>query len=86
MIIDYELLKQFSRTLHVAIMTGMKIGEDGLKERCASLLVDDPSIVRKRDALIQDLELFSAAHINLQSIATISTVDSEDEDVEAMSS
>lgn len=82
MIIDYELLKQFSRTLHVAIATGIKIGEDGFKERCISLLVDDPTIVRKRDGLMQDLEVFSTAYINLQSVVTTSTMDYEDEEMD----
>jgi hypothetical protein len=65
MIIDFELLKGFNRTLVDALLKGLGLGEDQLRQRCLTYLKEDPEIVRHRDSLHQDLERFEAALADL---------------------
>jgi len=68
MIIDFELLKGFERTLDDALFKGMGLGEDQLRQRCSTFLEEDPDIVRRRESLQQDLERFESALADLQNI------------------
>jgi Dynamin GTPase effector domain len=68
MIIDFGLLKVFNRTLDDALLKGLGLGEDQLRERCLAYLKEDPEIVRRRNSLHQDLERFEAALADLQNI------------------
>jgi len=71
MIIDFELLKGFERTLNDALYKGLGLGEDQLRQRCSTFLKEDPDIVRRRDSLHQDLERFEAALADLQRIPVL---------------
>jgi Dynamin GTPase effector domain len=73
MIIDFELLKGFERTLDDALFKGMALGEDQVRQRCAAFLKEDPAIVRRRKSLHQDLERFEAALADLQNIPALNS-------------
>lgn len=73
MIIDFQLLKGFDRTLDDALFKGMALGEDNIRQRCAAFLKEDPAVVRHREALQQDLERFEAALGDLQNIPAVGT-------------
>jgi hypothetical protein len=47
MIIDFELLKGFNRTLDDALLKGLGLGEDQLRQRCLTYLKEDPELVRR---------------------------------------
>ena len=68
MIIDYEFLKGFERTLDDALFKGMGLGEDQLRHRCSIYLKEDPDIVSRRESLHQGLERFEAVLTDLQNI------------------
>ena len=81
MIIDFELLKGFDRTLDDALFKGLALGEDRIRQRCAAFLEEDTKIVRRRESLTLDLERFGAALDDLQNIAAVEAVhgyDTED--------
>lgn len=71
MIIDFELLKGFNRTLDDALYEGLGLGQDDNRDRCASFLREDSEIVRHRNLLHHDLERFEAALTALRSISRI---------------
>lgn len=85
MIIDYELLKGFERTLDDALFKGIALGEDQMRQRCAAFLKEDPAIVRRRDSLYQDLERFEAALDDLQNIPAANAGSGYDTPEEAIS-
>lgn len=58
MIIDFELLKGFDRTVGDALLKGVGFDEDNLHQRCAAFLKGDHTISRRRELLIRDLERF----------------------------
>ncbi|KAG8829739.1 hypothetical protein FRC17_006131, partial [Serendipita sp. 399] len=72
MILDYEMLKAFSRNLSIAILTALSSSEDDLRSRCASFLTEDASTVNLRDTLTQDFKRFESARIKLQCIPGVS--------------
>jgi hypothetical protein len=69
MIIDFELLKGFNRTLDDALYEGLGLGQGDSRDRCASFLREDPEVVRHRNLLHHDLERFEAALAGLRGIA-----------------
>ncbi|KIM19796.1 hypothetical protein M408DRAFT_334259 [Serendipita vermifera MAFF 305830] len=78
MIIDFELLKGFDRTLDDALFKGMALGEDQLRQRCEAFLKEDPAIVRRRELLHRDLERFESALYDLQNIPAVDTKSDHD--------
>jgi hypothetical protein len=68
MIIDYELLKGFDRTLNKALFQGLQVSGHEAQERATVYLQEDPTVIRRREALEQDLEKFEAALADLQDI------------------
>jgi hypothetical protein len=80
MVIDFELLKGFNRTLDDALLKGLGLGEDQLSQRCLAYLKEDPEIVRHRNSLHQDLERFEAALADLQNIPGIGSGSGYDSD------
>ncbi|KIM31730.1 hypothetical protein M408DRAFT_237585 [Serendipita vermifera MAFF 305830] len=71
MIIDFELLKGFDRTLGDALFEGLALGDDQLRQRCSAFLKEDPGVVRRRESLYQDLERFESALDDLQNIPAV---------------
>jgi len=76
MIIDYELLKGFDRTLTKAMFQGLQVAGRDAQERAMGYLQEDPNVIRRREALEQDLEKFEAALADLQNIPGVNSVDS----------
>jgi hypothetical protein len=74
MIIDYELFKGFERTLGEALIVGLALGEDRLKERCAAFLVENPEVVERRQTLSRDYERFEKALEELHNIPGLSLI------------
>jgi hypothetical protein len=74
MIIDYELFKGFERTLGDALIVGLALGEDRLKERCAAFLVENPEVVERRQTLSRDYERFEKALEELHNIPGLSLI------------
>ncbi|KAG8755211.1 hypothetical protein FRC14_004253 [Serendipita sp. 396] len=74
MIIDYELLKVFYRTLSIAILTKLSSNGADFRDRCNSFLNEDPSIVNLRDSLTQDYKRFESARLKLQNIPGVSVL------------
>jgi Dynamin GTPase effector domain len=83
MIIDFELLKGFERTLDDALFKGMALGEDQARKHCAAFLKEDPAIIRRRESLHQDLERFEAALADLQNIPALNSSSGYSSDGEA---
>ena len=84
MIIDFELLKGFERTLDDALFKGMTLGEDQARQRCAAFLKEDPAIIRRRESLHQDLERFEAALADLQNIPALNSSSGNSTDSDAI--
>jgi hypothetical protein len=74
MIIDYELFKGFERALGEALIVGLALGEDRLKERCAAFLVENPELVERRQTLSRDYERFERALEELHNIPGLSLI------------
>lgn len=68
MIIDLELLKNFSRTVQGALLAGLALGDSDAKERCEGLLEEDPDVRQKRDALLNKSKILQRARIELQKV------------------
>jgi hypothetical protein len=84
MIIDFELLKGFERTLDDALFKGMALGEDQARQRCTAFLKEDPAIIRRRESLHQDLERFEAALADLQNIPALTSSSGNSTDTDAI--
>jgi hypothetical protein len=73
MIIDFELLKGFNRSLDDALYLGLGLSEGDARERCASFLREDTAVVYHRSMLHRDLERFEGALTGLRGISSLST-------------
>jgi hypothetical protein len=62
MIIDYELLKGFDRTLTNALFQGLQVTGNDAHDRASGYLQENPNIIQRRERLRQDLEKFEAAN------------------------
>jgi hypothetical protein len=80
MILDFQLLKGFDRTLQDALFKGLSLGEGEVRERCAGYLKEDPSVEQRRESLLQDLERYEAALNDLQNISGITFDESDNDD------
>jgi hypothetical protein len=80
MILDFQLLKGFDRTLDDALFKGLSLGEDEIRERCAGYLQEDPLVERRRKSLLQDLERYESALNDLQNIPGITFDESDNDD------
>jgi hypothetical protein len=76
MIIDYELLKGFDRTLTNALFQGLQVAGKEAHERATAYLQEDPNIIRRRETFEEDLKKFEAALADLQDIPGVNAVDS----------
>jgi hypothetical protein len=77
MIIDYELLKGFDRTLTNALFQGLQVAGREAQEHASGYLQEDPNVIRRREALEQDLEKFEAALADLQDIPGVNSTTNE---------
>jgi hypothetical protein len=73
LIIDYELLKGFDRTLTNALFQGLQVAGREAQENASGYLQEDPNVIRRREALEQDLEKFEAALADLQDIPGVNS-------------
>jgi hypothetical protein len=80
MILDFQLLKGFNKTLDDALFEGLSLGEDEVRERCEDYLVEDPLVEQRRGSLLQDLQRYEAAMNDLQNIPGITFDESDTED------
>jgi hypothetical protein len=85
MILDFQLLKGFNKTLDDALFVGLSLGEDEVRERCANYLDEDPLVEQRRTSFIQDLGRYEAALNDLQSIPGITLDESDTEDSDTQS-
>ena len=58
MIVDYELLKGFNRTLTNALFQGLQVTGKDAQERARGYLQENPNIIQRRETLRHDLEKF----------------------------
>lgn len=72
MIIDYELFKGFERTIGDALIAGLALGEDQLKDHCVAFLLKDPGVVERRQTLSRDYERFEKALEEIHNIPSLS--------------
>jgi succinate dehydrogenase/fumarate reductase flavoprotein subunit len=82
MIIDYELLKGFDRTLTNALFQGLQVAGMEAQERAAGYLQENPNVIRRREALEHDLEKFEAALADLQNIPGINSTSGYGSDID----
>ena len=73
MIVDYELLKGFNRTLTNALFQGLQVAGKDAHERASRYLQENPNVIQRRDTLRQDLEKFEAALADLQNIPGVNS-------------
>ncbi|KIM31729.1 hypothetical protein M408DRAFT_327180 [Serendipita vermifera MAFF 305830] len=73
MILDYELLKGFNRTLSEALFKGLNISGKDAHARSSGFLKEDPTVVRRREGLEQDLKRLEAALADLQNIPGVNS-------------
>lgn len=80
MIMDFYLLKGFDRSIEDNLITGLSLGDNGVRERCAEYLQEDPVIERKRQTLQEDLWKFEAALSDLLNVPGLSLFSDSDSD------
>jgi hypothetical protein len=82
MIVDYELLKGFDRTLANALFQGLQVAGEDAQQRASGYLQENPNIIQRRETLRRDLEKFEAALADLQNIPGVNSSNGYGSDVE----
>ena len=83
MILDYEMLKGFERTLMATLYQELQVVGKDAQERSAVYLKEDPILVRRRESMEQDLKKFEAALYDLQEIPGVNSTRKYESDVDS---
>ena len=70
MIIDFEMLKRFNRTLEETLFKELAMGAEDARVRCKELLDEAPEVVNRRNGLSGKLQRLEAARFELQKVCT----------------
>ena len=70
MIIDFEMLKRFNRTLEETLFKELAMGAEDARARCQEFLDEAPEIINRRNGLSGKLMRLEAARFELQKVCT----------------
>ncbi|KIM31728.1 hypothetical protein M408DRAFT_327179 [Serendipita vermifera MAFF 305830] len=82
MILDFELLKGFNRTISNVLFKELEMSGKDADMRSSGYLEEDPTMVRRREALEQDLQRLEAALADLQNIPGFNSSGAQEGDEE----
>jgi len=68
MIIDFEMLKRFNRTLEETLFKELAMGAEDARVRCKEFLDEAPEVVNRRNGLSGKLLRLEAARFELQKV------------------
>ena len=68
MIIDFEMLKRFNRTINEILFKELALGADNARIRCKAFLDEAPDIINRRDDLTGKLIKLEAARLEVQKV------------------
>ena len=68
MIIDFEMLKRFNRTLDEVLFKELAMGAEDARIRCKAFLDEPPEVINRRNGLSGKLARLEAARLELQKV------------------
>ena len=68
MIIDFEMLKGFNRTINEILFKELALGADNAQIRCKAFLDEAPEVVNRRNDLTGKLMKLEAARLEVQKV------------------
>jgi hypothetical protein len=71
MIIDFEMLKRFNRTIDEILFKELALGAESARERCKALLDEAPEVINRRNDLTEKLAKLEAARLEVQKVCKI---------------
>jgi hypothetical protein len=70
MIIDFEMLKRFNRTIDEVLFKELAMGAEDARIRCKEFLDEAPEIINRRNGLSGKLVRLESARLELQKVRT----------------
>ena len=71
MIIDFEMLKRFNRTLDEMLFKALAMGAEDARVRCEAFLDETPEVITRRNGLSGKLARLEAARLELQKVRKV---------------
>jgi hypothetical protein len=71
MIIDFEMLKRFNRTIDEILFKELALGTEDARMRCKELLDEAPAVINRRNDLTGKLAKLEAARLEVQKVCKI---------------
>jgi hypothetical protein len=68
MIIDFEMLKRFNRTIEEILFKELALGADNARMQCKAFLDEAPEVINRRNDLSGKLMRLDAARLELQKV------------------
>ena len=68
MIIDFEMLKRFNRTLDEVLFKELALGAEDARIRCKAFFDEPPEVINRRNGLSGKLVRLDAARLELQKV------------------
>ena len=68
MIIDFEMLKRFNRTINEILFKELALGADNARIQCKAFLDEAPEVVNRRNDLTGILIKLEAARLEVQKV------------------
>ena len=68
MIIDFEMLKGFNRTINEILFKELALGADNARMRCKEFLDEAPEVINRRNDLTGKLMKLEAARLEVQKV------------------